>query len=82
MASKPQPPLADDILRMLMEAEANGEYGKFFRAVGQETFVGGKRVTKHKVPQLPESAAATIHQVKSPCTGRSRRSGVAWNCPA
>src|SRR6266851_3861683 len=45
-----------------MEAEANG--GKFFRAVDQETLVGGKRVTKQKVPKLPESAATTIHRVK------------------
>ena len=49
---------------MLMEAEANGGYGKFFRAVDQETLVGGKRVTKQQVPELPESAATTIHQVK------------------
>lgn len=62
MASEPQLPSADDILRVLMEAEANG--GKFFRAVDQETLVGGKRVTKQKVPKLPESAATTIHQVK------------------
>jgi len=62
VASEPQLPSADDILRMLMEAEANG--GKFFRAVDQETLVGGKRVAKQKVPKLPESAATTIHQVK------------------
>ncbi len=62
MASEPQLPSADDILRMLMEAEANG--GKFFRFADQETLVGGKRVTQQKVPKLPESAATTIHQVK------------------
>ncbi len=62
MASEPRQPSADTVLRLLLEAEANGE--TFFRAFDQQAVVGGKRVPKQEVPELPATAAATIHQVK------------------
>src|SRR5712691_975923 len=57
----------DELARMLWRAEANASevlvqqmLGRF----GQQTFVGGKRVTLQKLPRLPEKAATTVHRVK------------------
>lgn len=33
-------------------------------AFGQQTYVGGKRVTRIDLPELPDSAASTVHLVK------------------
>ena len=32
--------------------------------LGQQTFVGGKRVAIEKLPRLPKQAATTVHRVK------------------
>ena len=43
--------------------------------INRETFVGGKRVTRQELPELPEDAATTVHRVKVSLYGAKPRSG-------
>jgi hypothetical protein len=53
-----------DVLKLLMDLQANDPMAELKRRLDEQVFVGGKRVTKQKVPKLPKSALSTIHQVK------------------
>jgi hypothetical protein len=64
MAGKPQPLSPEDFLRMIMDAQTPRFEDALAQALAQQTYVGGKRVTKQQVPELPTSAATTIHRVK------------------
>jgi pRiA4b ORF-3-like protein len=64
MAGKPHPLSPEDFLRMIMDAQTSGFQETLERTLAQQTYVGGKRVTKQQVPELPKSAATTIHRVK------------------
>ena len=57
----------DELARMLLQAEANMPEALMQQMLGQleqQTFVGGKRVPRQKLPSLPKKAATTVHRVK------------------
>jgi hypothetical protein len=57
----------DELARMLLRAEANTPEALMQQMLGrleQQTFVGGKRVARQKLPRLPKKAATTVHRVK------------------
>jgi hypothetical protein len=63
---KPQSPEAA-MLQELLELAGISRDAVLQRAeeeMRQQTYVGGKRVVKQKLPRLPKSAATTIHRVK------------------
>lgn len=69
MAGMPKEPVPsiDELAKMLLEKEAKGAddlMQQLFNQLGQQTFVGGKRVVTQKLPRLPKQAATTVHRVK------------------
>src|SRR5271154_4314628 len=63
MPNRPDPS-PSDILKFLMELQANDPMAALARRLDEQVFVSGKRVTRQKLPKLPKSALSTIHQVK------------------
>lgn len=66
MPKKPTPS-ADELARMLLQVEAKAGdvlMQQMLDRLGQQTFVGGKRVAIEKLPRLPKQAATTVHRVK------------------
>jgi len=47
-----------------------------------QTFVGGKRVVKQELPELPNRADTTVHVVKVNLHGAKTRSGGGLRFPA
>ena len=69
MAGMPEKPeiSADELARMLWQAEAKAGdvlMQQMLDMLGQQTFVGGKRVAIQRLPRLPKQAATTVHRVK------------------
>ena len=65
-AEKPMPS-TDELARMLWQAEAKAGdilMQQMLDRLGQQTFVGGKRVAIQTLPRLPKKAATTVHRVK------------------
>ncbi len=59
-----QPDSPEAAVRMLLE-EASGSFENRLRQwLDAQTFVGGKRVAKQQLPELPKPASTTVHQVK------------------
>jgi Plasmid pRiA4b ORF-3-like protein len=66
MPNKPVPS-TDELTWMLWQAQAKAGdvlMQQILDYLGQQTFVGGKRVALQKLPRLPEQAATTVHRVK------------------
>jgi hypothetical protein len=66
MAAKPEPS-ADDLVRTLFQLEAavaDAQIQQMLDRLGQQTFVGGKRVPIEELPRLPKRAATSVHRVK------------------
>jgi Plasmid pRiA4b ORF-3-like protein len=60
-------PSADDLVQMLFQLEAavtDAQMRQILDRLGQQTFVGGKRVAIEKLPRLPKQAATSVHRVK------------------
>ncbi|HXL88128.1 MAG TPA: plasmid pRiA4b ORF-3 family protein [Streptosporangiaceae bacterium] len=53
-----------DILRLLQDIRADDAVAAFARRLDEQVFVGGKRVTRQKLPKPAKSSLSTIHQVK------------------
>lgn len=53
-----------DVLRMLLAQADDSVADKLTKELGRQTFVGGRRVVKQKLPALPKRAATTVHVVK------------------
>jgi Plasmid pRiA4b ORF-3-like protein len=69
MAGMPKKPMpsTDELARMLWQAEAKAGdmlMQQMLDRLGQQTFVGGKRVAIQTLPRLPKKAATTVHRVK------------------
>jgi hypothetical protein len=65
MASVPnQPHSPEDILRMLLAHAGDSFEDRLLQELAKQTFVGGKRVVKQKLPRLPKRAGTTVHVVK------------------
>lgn len=62
MTSRPDSP--EVLLRMLLAHAGDSFEEALRRELAKETFVGGKRVVKQKLPELPKQAEATVHVVK------------------
>jgi len=59
--------LIDELARMLLRAEANAAgtlERQMLSRLDEQTFVGGKRVARQQLPDLPEHAETTVHRVK------------------
>jgi Plasmid pRiA4b ORF-3-like protein len=54
----------DDILKLLLDFEANDMVAAFERKLNEQVFVGGKRMVKQNLPKLAKTAGSTIHRVK------------------
>lgn len=67
MPKKPKSPEAAALEQLLVQI-GGGTQGDILRqalsGLGQQTFVGGKRVVQQKLPKLSKSAATTVHRVK------------------
>lgn len=67
MAKEPEPLTAAALRDLFVQIE-NGASERFMAQMlaqlSQETYVGGKRVTRQRLPSLPASAATTVHRVK------------------
>lgn len=62
VTDKPGSP--DEVLRMLF-AYAGGSFeDSLQQELAKQTFVGGRRVVKQKLPRLPKRAQTTVHVVK------------------
>ena len=49
----------------MLRAEADGSFAdRLARRLDEQTFVGGRRVVKQRLPMLPKQAATTVHVVK------------------
>ena len=59
---KPDSP--DALLRMLLAHAGDSFEERLQQELAKETFVGGKRVVKQKLPRLPKRAETTVHVVK------------------
>jgi Plasmid pRiA4b ORF-3-like protein len=55
---------ADELARVLFQAEAQIADVLVRQMLEQQTFVGGKRVAVQQLPRLPKQAATTMHRVK------------------
>jgi hypothetical protein len=53
----------DEILKLFQDIES-GAVAAFARHLDEQVFVGGKRVTRQKLPKLAKTASSTIHRVK------------------
>lgn len=62
MTDKPDSP--DAVLRMLLAHAGDSFENRLRQELARETFVGGKRVVKQKLPKLAKRAATTVHVVK------------------
>jgi Plasmid pRiA4b ORF-3-like protein len=62
VADKPDSP--DALLRMLLAHAGDSFEDRLRQELAKETFVGGKRVVKQKLPKLPKRAGTTVHVVK------------------
>ena len=63
VTDKPDSP-GDAILRMML-AHAGGSFeDRLAQELAKQTFVGGKRVVKQKLPRLAKRAETTVHVVK------------------
>jgi hypothetical protein len=63
MAAKPEPS-ADDLVRTLFQLEAavaDAQIQQMLDRLGQQTFVGGKRVPIEELPRLPKQVAFDWH---------------------
>jgi pRiA4b ORF-3-like protein len=58
------PDSPEAVLRMLFAYEGDSFEDKLRQELAKQTFVGGKRVVKQKVPGLAEQADTTVHVVK------------------
>jgi hypothetical protein len=65
---KPADPSPDDILKLFGDIE-NAIVAAAERMLDEQVFVGGKRVTRQKLPKLTKSAGSTIHRVKATIHG-------------
>jgi hypothetical protein len=57
----------DELARMLLRVEANAAEAlerQMLSRLDEQTFVGGKRVVRQQLPDLPERAGTTVHRVK------------------
>jgi hypothetical protein len=66
MPEKPKPS-ADELARLLLQFEATAGdvlMKQVLNQLGQQTYVGGKRVAVQKLPRLPKQAATSVHRVK------------------
>lgn len=65
MASMPDDSASPEaILRMLLAHAGESFEDRLRQELAKETFVGGKRVIKQKLPALPKRAGVTVHVVK------------------
>jgi hypothetical protein len=69
MARMPKKPVpsTDELARMLWQLEAKAGdvlMQQMLDRLGQQTFVGGKRVAIQNLPRLAKQAASTVHRVK------------------
>jgi hypothetical protein len=55
---------SSDVLKLLLDTQANNTMAAFTRRLDEQVFVGGKRVARQKLPKAAKSALSTIHQVK------------------
>ena len=55
---------AEDMLRALLSSSGQSLDERLRKILESQTHVGGKRVTKRDLPDLPDSAATTVHRVK------------------
>lgn len=55
---------SDDVLKLLLDFEANDAVAAFAKRLDEQVFVGGKRITRQDLPKLAKSAGSTIHRVK------------------
>ncbi len=62
MTDKPDSP--DAVLRMLLAYAGDSFEERLAQELAKETFVGGRRVVKQKLPKLPKAAQTTVHVVK------------------
>src|SRR5487761_1587334 len=62
VTDKPDSP--DAVLRMLLAHAGDSFEDRLRQGLARETFVGGKRVVKQKLPRLPKRAETTVHVVK------------------
>ena len=62
MTDKPDSPEA--VLRALLAYAGDSFEDKLRQELAKETYVGGKRVVKEKLPRLPRRAQTTVHVVK------------------
>jgi hypothetical protein len=53
----------DEILKLFLGVE-NDAVAAFTSRLDEQVFVGGKRVTRQKLPKLAKTAGSTIHRVK------------------
>jgi hypothetical protein len=52
------------LLLRLMGSSPEALEQQLLSRIKEQTFVGGKRVTRQELPELPEDAATTVHRVK------------------
>jgi hypothetical protein len=62
VTDKPDSP--EVVLRMLLAHAGDSFEDKLLQQLAKQTFVGGKRVVKQKLPRLPKRAETTVHVVK------------------
>ena len=55
---------AEDMLRALLSSSGQSLDERLRKILESQTHVGGKRVTKRDLPDLPDSAATTVHRVR------------------
>ncbi len=93
MAGMPKKPVisTNELARMLWQAEAQAGdvlMQQMLDRLGQQTFVGGKRVAIQPLPRLPKQAATTVPSRGSPTRaapaggGRRRRRTAAGSGPS
>ena len=80
-----EPVTLDELERLLLQLmgtspEALDQQMRSY--IKRETLVGGKRVTRQELPELPKDAATTVHRVKVSLMAPSRRSGGGSRFPA
>lgn len=64
-----EPDSPEAVLRMLLAQAGDSFADRLAQELGRQTFVGGKRVVKQKLPALPKQAATTVHVVKASLYG-------------
>ena len=63
VTDKPGSP--DEVLRMLFAYAGHSFEERLQQELAKQTFVGGKRIVKQKLPRLPKRAGTTVHVVKA-----------------